>query len=1121
MRNWLVLFLLAALAGAWDSSISAQPDIGRYRYHQDFALTETAGVFRSGEPVRFRLTAAADSLKPGALLLWDRTNSRRVPVQVTGRMDNGVEILFVVNQPAHSTVNYRLYYGSQEPDSASSEKIKVSGEDLAWQVENEHLIVDFKRNPGTGRSGQINRIFAKRPGIWLSRERDQSTLHLSPNAAGHEHYLPVNRWDPPEKWSCKVGEVGFQLERSGPMPRLPELQARVVYEIYAGSRLILIDEEIEASKAVDLTLLRLGEFTFAPDPRNPFTNLVWGNGGQAFEAGRGEKPEMPVDVAWLGFIRRPGNCGFISVLDRLETVGPAGDPALMMNPIARFSGDPAHYFWRALITNDSGERGPAISLPAGSRYRLRHWVYWLEPGSGDPLEAMSDVWKAIKSPLRVRLLASGSNRPDDQPFGVRRQKEPGGRADSALRALQWLGRDFSFLVPGEDGATLRAAARALEPAENQAGSAKISEVLAQVEAVLRKHSSAKPIGLSVLEPTTVPEIVPLHLGGGSGPVVLEFNYPALGSRIASGEVSLARGSSQIEEMSVAPAGRIWLVLRVSGRPEGGESKRLRLRIGEATADLLLRSDETPLSTIRVFFDDAATDRQTPVAVRLYDAEGRLVLPPGVLNFGKLGYLYEEGRPVHYADWSSACVRSLDPHFGSSFFRSRPVPESACFYVDGELATRLPPGTYRLTATRGVEYKPSGLVMNVLPGKPFQTRVRMERWTDMRALGWYSGDGHVHAERASSEIDDLIATWAAAEDLAFSNVLMMGDEERTYYGQYAYGPRGRCFRRGTVLAPGQEDPRTAELGHTLHLNIQSPVRFQNRYSDYPDVFSETRRQGALAGFAHVGRRHWSFHAERGLTLLAPLGLVDFVEVAQMGYIGIRRWFDFLNLGFRLTAMAGSDVPWGGTIGNTRVYAYTGTAFTPEAWLEAVWQGRTFVTTGPMLDLTVNGERPGSLLRLNRGQSIRVSARAWGWGPHVPETIELIVSGETVHRERRREDRESVTADTELAASRGVWVTALARTAAEGGTETPGFFEGAVATPVYVQVGGESWVDRRSAAALVTERLKNLAEIEEWLGQDCTESMRQAIEQARQYYRLLLWPDSPAPESGAGLAGSPGQ
>jgi hypothetical protein len=526
-----------------------------------------------------------------------------------------------------------------------------------------------------------------------------------------------------------------------------------------------------------------------------------------------------------------------------------------------------------------------------------------------------------------------------------------------------------------------------------------------------------------------------------------------------------------------------------------------LTIGDNLGELRLRSSESRLSTVQVSFHDQVTGRETPVAVRLYAATGRLIVPASALDFEKLGYLYEEDRPVHYADWSSARARSQDPHFGSSFFRSRPVPESACFYVDGELNARLPPGTYRLTATRGLEYKPSCLVISILPGQPFRGRVTLERWTNMAALGWYSGDGHVHAERATPEVNKLIATWAAAGDVAFCNVLMMGDEGRTYYGQYAYGARGRYVGRGTVLAPGQEDPRTAELGHTLHLNLSAPVRYPDRYADYGPVFSEAHREGALCGFAHVGRRHWSFHAERGLTLLAPSGLVDFAEIAQMGYIGTQRWFDFLNLGFRLTAMAGSDVPWGGTIGNTRVYAYTGRPFSPDAWLEAVRQGRTFVTTGPMLQLNVNGEIPGSLLRLSRGQKIHVSARGWGWGPHQPETLEVIVSGETLRTATRHAGQDSLEVDLELPASRSVWVTAIARTARGELTAYPGFFQGAVATPVYIQVEGEPRVDRRLISKLVGERLNDLAAIEEWLGEGRPASLREALEQARRYYRTI--------------------
>ncbi len=1130
MRNRCRLFLLVPFLILTASSLLGQPNSGAYRYHQDFTSAETAGVRRTGEPVRFQFPAAASASQFGAALLWDQTNGREVPVQLALLPGGLLEVLFVADQPANSTIAYRLYYAGAEHGATRGERLRISGEDLAWQVESSRLIVDFSKNPGTGRSGQINRIFAKRPGIWLSRERDQSTLHLSPNAAGRQHYLPVNRWDPPEEWTCSPGPVSFRLERSGPMPRLPQLRARIVYEVYADSPLILVEEEIDARDTVDLTLLRVGEFTFPPDPNNHFTNLVWGNGGQAFEAGRNENPDLPVDVAWIGFIQKPANYGFVSVLAALETSAPAGGQALLLNPGTHFSGTPAHYFSRSLITNNTGEQGPSVTIPAGSRYRLRQWVFWLEPGNAEPLRALSDMWKAVKNPLRVEVLPFGVHQADensslhcgrtlqspapdsgesghnklpaatsDSAFGALRRE----READALQALHWLGRDFSFLVPGEDGATLRAVTHDLELliARPEASDSEFQALVAKADAFLRARNLHRRIGLSDREePATE---LSLPLGYGPAPIILKIDSPAGAAPLAivSSDVSLGAAQSQTEEISLEPAATTWLVLKVSGRPEGGESRRLRVKAGNNVCEIALRSSDVPLSTVQISFEDQATGRETPVAVRLYTDSGRLIVPAGTLDFGRLGFLYEEDRPVHYADWSSARVRSLDPHFGSSFFRSRPVPESACFYVDRELTTRLPPGTYRLTATRGLEYKPSSLVITVLPGQPFHSSVKLKRWTNMAELGWYSGDGHVHAERATPEINDLISTWAAAEDVAFCNVLLMGDEERTYYPQYAYGTPGRHTDRGTVLAPGQEDPRTAELGHTLHLNLQAPVRSPDRYADYGAVFSRTRREGALTGFAHVGRQRWYFNAERGLTLLAPLGLVDFAEIAQMGYIGVERWFDFLNLGFRLTAMAGSDVPWGGTLGNTRVYAYTGRPFSPEAWVEAVRKGRTFVTTGPMLEFTVNGEIPGSLLPLSRGQKIQVSARAWGWGPHQPETVEIIVSGEAVQTAKRREGHESLAVDLEFPASRSVWVTALARTAPGELMGSPGFFQGAVATPVYVQVEGESWIDQRLVSKLVGERLNDLAAIEEWLGANRTAAQRETIEQARRYYRTI--------------------
>lgn len=60
----------------------------------------------------------------------------------------------------------------------------------------------------------------------------------------------------------------------------------------------------------------------------------------------------------------------------------------------------------------------------------------------------------------------------------------------------------------------------------------------------------------------------------------------------------------------------------------------------------------------------------------------------------------------------------------------------------------------------------------------------------------------------------------------------------------------------------------------------------------------------------------------MSLNIPKQKVDFAEILQFGHLGVELYYEFLNLGFPLTASAGSDFPVGGTIGESRVYAYLG-------------------------------------------------------------------------------------------------------------------------------------------------------------------------------------------------------
>src|SRR5262249_48725117 len=70
---------------------------------------------------------------------------------------------------------------------------------------------------------------------------------------------------------------------------------------------------------------------------------------------------------------------------------------------------------------------------------------------------------------------------------------------------------------------------------------------------------------------------------------------------------------------------------------------------------------------------------------------------------------------------------------------------------------IPPLRYTFTVERGKEYLPETQVMTI--GKAsVDLKFKLRRWIDMAALGWYSGETHVH--RAAEELPTLVL----AEDL---------------------------------------------------------------------------------------------------------------------------------------------------------------------------------------------------------------------------------------------------------------------------------------------------------------------------------------------------------------------
>jgi hypothetical protein len=116
-------------------------------------------------------------------------------------------------------------------------------------------------------------------------------------------------------------------------------------------------------------------------------------------------------------------------------------------------------------------------------------------------------------------------------------------------------------------------------------------------------------------------------------------------------------------------------------------------------------------------------------------------------------------------------------------------------------------------------------------------------------------------------------------------------------------------------------------------------------------------------------------------------------------GFEVYYALLTCGFRLAPTAGTasgvhPVP----LGYSRVYVHTGQPFTGDAWLQGLRDGRSFVTTGPMLLAKVNDALPGETIAASGGGSVRLSVAIESISEKPDTTVEILWNGDPVHAVR---------------------------------------------------------------------------------------------------------------------------
>ena len=329
-----------------------------------------------------------------------------------------------------------------------------------------------------------------------------------------------------------------------------------------------------------------------------------------------------------------------------------------------------------------------------------------------------------------------------------------------------------------------------------------------------------------------------------------------------------------------------------------------------------------------------------------------------------------------------------------------------FPVDGSVTLDVQAGHVDIVAGRGFESTPQTVGVDV-PSTTHVT-ITIPRQFDLQALGWHSGDVHVHSHHAPTEYSieaEDVRLVLEAEDL---NVGFILDNQEVTNGphplsdddhQFRYSVEYRNQAYGHVALLGLDDP----FGTSCCL---PPAGAYPLLSDLRESWDPGYGQAMVLCHPRTGADFFddsgwpAWGLGREAPVLATTGNLDAYDIASHsneGDVVLDDWYRLLSSGLEVDPSAGTDTSidqyWSRPVGSYRVYTYTGqpTANMDE-WVEALKAGRSFVTNYPLIStFTVDGNLAGSAVALpQEGGQVLVSFRVLSVLPL--EKAEVIVGGE---------------------------------------------------------------------------------------------------------------------------------
>jgi hypothetical protein len=469
-----------------------------------------------------------------------------------------------------------------------------------------------------------------------------------------------------------------------------------------------------------------------------------------------------------------------------------------------------------------------------------------------------------------------------------------------------------------------------------------------------------------------------------------------------------------------------------------------------------------LQQVHVRVNDTATGKPTPCQICFKDAEGNYYAP--------------YGRTARFA---SNLIR-----WWSRIYMSGTLVRSA--YIDGTCEIQLPAGPVHVSIQKGPEYEPIERRIDLPLGKA-ALRFELQRLFDPRASGWYSGlivklplsphDMLLEGAAEGVQIVDLLAyeretnragheRWhvptglpgadgSGADELSASSKVF--ETMIDYPNLVAFSGQRPCVQNEHCLVAVNTLNSHRVLGDLalLHCHrIVYPLRFGRSAWDplvhpkqlQPDNWTLAewcdqchRKRGLVIG-THVELSAPGFGGETlaNLILSKVDAITDWDDAS---------WHLLLQLGLKVPRVAGgiSTRPIGGR-GRTYVQLEAGEELSYGGWIEAIRKGRTTVSNGPLLTMTVNGRGVGEQIDLpGPGGTVVVHAAALSRDRF--DRIEVIHNGTVVHTaDAKRDHLYTASTEYDLKVSQSGWLVARCILVRAGDPKPP---VEACTSPIYVR------------------------------------------------------------------------